>query len=151
MLDCVYVGGREDHLGVSPSWDGERTEPVVVARNWAVPACLIVLALGLPVLLAAEIARGGARVRGSPTSPRSRRRRAFWVVTLAAGGGLMAAFLDVGTDPESSPLWGVGNVPFDRPPGRWLRVPYSPGSTLLVDPPQVEWLRNKRRACAART
>ena len=85
-------------------------------------------------------------MRGSPTSPRSRRRRAFWVVTLAAGGGLMAAFLDVGTDPESSPLWGVGNVPFDRPPGRWLRVPYSPGSTLLVDPPQVEWLRNKRRA-----
>jgi hypothetical protein len=134
---------REDRFGILGS-DGELVGTAVLGRNWAVPSCLVVLALGLPLLAASEVRRWCAGYRGLARPVRSRGSRCLWVVTFAAAGGFAIALLDVTSDPNA---WSsVGSVPFSHPPGEWLLppAPGTPGAVLLKDPPQVEWLRKQR-------
>jgi hypothetical protein len=120
-------------------------DPFPVAHNVAVPVCMLLLAICVPPLIAAELEWRRRRTAGVSKCSRSRRVRARWVVVAAAGLGWTVAFLDVVTDPEGTALRGVGHVPFHRAPGSWSLVrSSSPGSTPPTDAPQVEWLRKKR-------
>jgi hypothetical protein len=120
-----------------------RSEPVLVGRNRLVPACLLVLALGLPVILAGELRRGWLHLWGSPASVRSRGYRSVWIIVCAAAAGLTVALIDVATNPGTTIWRGIGNVPFEHAPGKWLRVP-DPTSSFGADPTQIKWLRKQR-------
>jgi hypothetical protein len=136
----------EDCSGSSDPWSAEaerRSAPVLVGRNRLVPACLIALALGIPVILAGELRRGWGRLRGPPAPVRSRGYRSAWVIVCAATGGLTVALIDVATNPGDTIWCGIGNVPFERAPGSWMRVP-DPQYSFRVDPPQLKWLREQR-------
>jgi hypothetical protein len=130
--------------GTSPG-DAERIE--YPGRNLAVPACLLALALVVPLVGATELRRRWCYL----WSPRSRGLCYLWVIVFAAVSGLVVALLDITTREDEGFAVAVGaeRVPFEHPPGRWVRVPdprAAPGVTVLVDPPQVEWLRQQRRA-----
>jgi hypothetical protein len=135
---------RENCRGSRWSFEAEwRSEPVLVGRNRLVPACLLVLALGIPVILAGELRRGWLRLWGSPAPPRSRGYRSVWVVVCATTAGLTVALIDVATNPETTFWSGIGKVPFEHVPGSWLRVT-DPQYVFRVDPPQIKWLREQR-------
>jgi hypothetical protein len=117
-------------------------DPFPVAHNLAVPACMFLLAIGMPPLVVAEWDR--RRLAADPLKrSRSRRVRALWVVFLTAGTGWTTALLDVVTDPVSTAWHGIGRVPFAYAPGSWFLVQDSP-PTPAWDSEPIKWLRKKR-------
>jgi hypothetical protein len=119
-------------------------DPFPVAHNLAVPACLLMLGISLPLLVAAERERRRSRATAAPKGPRTRRVRGLWVVVLAAGSGWTVALIDAATDPVSNAVRGVGHVPFHWVPGGLFLVYTSPPPTPPVDHPVIEQVRKER-------
>jgi hypothetical protein len=147
-VDCVWpIGWRPDPAAPrGPVWLGERR---FVGMNPAVPAAMLVLALSVPPLLAAEVRRWWGRLSGQ-RPPLSRAVRCLRVVVAAAVGGLAVALGDVLTDQVDN--GGVKEIPYEHVPVSWLWSwqPVNFGGSLgqeqiLRDHLRlIYWLRDKR-------
>jgi hypothetical protein len=139
-----WIEFREDWFRNRQSGEARIIVVAFLGCNWLVPPCLFALALALPPLLAAELRR--TRVRRAERTPRPRWHRLLLLPICAAVCGLTIALIDVITNPQNIYRNGVGHVPFERPPGRWLRESKtdSTGVSYLADPSPVLELREWR-------
>jgi hypothetical protein len=100
-----------------PVWLGERQ---FVGMNAVVPVAMLVLALSMPPLVAAEARRWWGRLRGQrPTL--AREARCLRVVVIAAVGVLVVALGDVLTDQVQPNNGGVSEIPYEHIPTNLLK------------------------------